>query len=89
MRGLAWAQKSIQQNTAKPANINLINLEIGDFYKSIFVRCASCKTTPVPQKGSSKTPDLAPLVARFMRIWASFGGSMPTKASRAGRAWSR
>ena len=46
MRGLAWAQKNIQQNTAKPANINLINLEIGDFYKSIFVRCASCKTTP-------------------------------------------
>lgn len=46
LRGLAWALKSIPQNTAKPANINLINLEIGDFYKSIFVRCASCKTTP-------------------------------------------
>ena len=46
MRGLAWAQKNIQQNTAGAANNNLINLEIGDFYKSIFVRCASCKTTP-------------------------------------------
>ena len=46
MRGLAWAQKSIQQNTAGAANNNLINLEINDFYKSIFVRCASCKTTP-------------------------------------------
>lgn len=46
LRGLAWAMKSISQNTAKPTNINLINLEIGDFYKSIFVRCASCKTTP-------------------------------------------
>ena len=46
MRGLAWAQKSIQQNTAGAANNNLINLEINDFYKSIFARCASCKTTP-------------------------------------------
>ena len=36
MRGLAWAQKSIIQNTAKQTNINLINLEIDDFYKFIY-----------------------------------------------------
>ena len=49
MRGLAWAQKVIHQNTAGAANNNLINLEINDFYKSIFARCASCKTTPADE----------------------------------------
>ena len=39
--------KSISQNTAGAANNNLINLEINDFYKSIFARCASCRSSPV------------------------------------------
>ena len=53
------------------------------------IRADSCKITPVPQNGSSTVPVLAPLVARLMRIWASLGGNMPTKASRAGRLKSR
>ena len=41
--------KSISPNTTVAANTNLINLEINDFYKSIFARCASCKTTPADE----------------------------------------
>ena len=45
--------------------------------------------TPVPQKGSRMVLFGGRGPQRLMRIWASFGGSMPTRASRAGRFWSR
>ena len=48
---------------------------------------ASVRTVPVPQKGSYKVVRSGP--ARLIMIWASLGGSMPTRASRAGLSKSR
>lgn len=44
LRGLLWAAKTKPQNVSKQTNISLT---VSDFYKSIFVRCASCKSSPV------------------------------------------
>lgn len=44
LRGLLWAAKTKPQNVSKQADISLT---VSDFYKSIFVRCASCRSSPV------------------------------------------
>lgn len=44
LRGLLWAAKTKPQNVSKQTNISLT---VSDFYKSIFLRCASCKSSPV------------------------------------------
>lgn len=44
LRGLLWAAKTKPQNVSKQADISLT---VSDFYKSIFARCASCKSSPV------------------------------------------